>query len=263
MDSAPTSRRPNGASHSDAEVEEMSPSMGQVNLFLVSSALRTRFGVFDYASRVQQTLETCLSIAERTTADIILIDGGQEVPGQTEIELLRRYAVELVSFAQDANVRGFQATDNHDVVKNGVELYMYTAYLKSLYETGLYRRYSRIYKISGRYVLNDDFDPEFHQHAAGKFVVSSPRPSQFRAEVTRGVSYQRMSRLWSCDSRNLDYVLNIYQTMLADFVQTVNSGGYIDIEHLLYKHLAPDFVVSPASIGVTGMLAPNGVAVID
>jgi hypothetical protein len=237
--------------------------MNHASLFLVSSALKTRFGVFDYASRVQQTLETCLSIAQRATADIILIDGGQEVPGQAEVELLRRYVVELVSFAQDANVRGFQATDNHDVVKNGIELYMYATYLKSLYETGLYRKYSRIYKISGRYILNGDFDPDFHQGAEGKFVISSPQPSQFPAQVTRGVAYQRMSRLWSCDSKNLDYVLKLYQTMLADFIQTVNSGGYIDIEHLLYKHLSPEVVVSPHSVGVGGMLAPNGITVAD
>lgn len=237
--------------------------MNQPSLFLVSSALKTRFGVFDYPSRVQQTLETCASIAKRLSADIILIDGGQEVPDPSEVQYLRQHVVELVSFSQDANVRQLQGIENHDVVKNGIELYMYASYLKNLYETGLYRKYSRIYKISGRYVLNEEFDEDFHAGAQGKVVIGLPRSSQFSAELTGGVSQQYMSRLWSCDSALVEYIVRLYQDMLADFFRIVNAGRYIDIEHLLYKHLLPSLVVSSSSIGVSGLLAPNGVSVRD
>jgi hypothetical protein len=237
--------------------------MNPPSLFLVSSALKTRFGVFDYPSRVQQTLETCASITKRLSADIILIDGGQEVPDPLEVQYLRQHVVELVSFSQDANVRQLQGIENQHVVKNGIELYMYASYLKSLYETGLYRKYSRIYKISGRYVLNEEFDADFHAGAQGKMVIGLPRPSQFPAELTGGVSQQYMSRLWSCDSAALDYVVWLYHAMFAEFIQVINAGRYIDIEHLLYKFLAKDLILSPSRIGVSGILAPFGFTVRD
>jgi hypothetical protein len=223
-------------------------------LFLVSSALKTRFGVFDYPSRLQQTIDTCNSISAKAQADIILIDGGQEAPSLAEVEYLRQHVVELVSFAQDAEVKRFQSIENHDIVKNGVELYMYAYYLKNLYETGLYRKYSRIFKMSGRYTLNEDFNLDVHTQAKGKIVISSPRSSQFSPELTGGVMHQYMSRLWSCDVSILDYVVRIYQAMLSEFIQVVNFGRYIDIEHLLYKHINRDAVVFPTSILIRNLL---------
>lgn len=232
-------------------------------LFLVSSALKTRFGVFDYPSRLHQTLETCHSISAKASADIILIDGGQEAPSLAEVEYLRQHVVELVSFSHDANVKNFQSVENHDIVKNGIEIYMFASYLKNLYETGLYRKYSRIFKISGRYYLSDDFDINLHLQAAGKFVISSSRDSHFLPEVTGGVNKQYMSRLWSCDSVILDAIVNVYRSMLDHFLRQINSGLYIDIEHLLYKHLPTSMVLELPNIGVSGLLAPNGYAVRD
>jgi hypothetical protein len=38
----------------------------------------------------------------------------------------------------------------------------------------------------------------------------------------------------------------------------LNSGGYIDIEHLLFVHLDPSKIQKIAKIGIEGNIAPNG-----
>ncbi len=94
-------------------------------------------------------------------------------------------------------------------------------------------------------------------------VISLPRPSQFSAELTGGINHQYMSRLWSCDTSLMDYLVRLYRVMLTDFFEIVNIGRYIDIEHLLYKHLDRGITTSADNIGVTGLLAPNGAVIKD
>jgi len=43
----------------------------------------------------------------------------------------------------------------------------------------------------------------------------------------------------------------------------LNSGGYIDIEHLLFSHLREELIQRISKIGVQGNIAPNGNRVSD
>ena len=83
--------------------------------------------------------------------------------------------------------------------------------------------------MSGRYVLNDDFDLEKHVSAKDKIVVRGPYTSQFNAQITCGVTLQYMSRLWSFDASLIDYIVEVYKQMFGHMQNRLQEGGYIDI----------------------------------
>ena len=60
------------------------------------------------------------------------------------------------------------------------------------------------------------------------------------------------------DRSRLDEVVEVYENSLAFFAERLSAGGYVDIEHVLYKFLNPDNVKEIANLGVEGCIAPNG-----
>jgi hypothetical protein len=161
-------------------------------------------------------------------------------------------------------VKNIQRSDSWDIVKNMIEVVMYASFF-DLMLTGKAKlpAYRRIFKLSGRYILNNDFDYNMHMSADGMIVIRGPFASQFRPEITGGVGLQYMSRLWSFDARLLQYVRDKYIEMFNHMNARLRSGGYIDIEHLLFYHLDANMIQNPKAIGVEGNIAPNGMRVSD
>ena len=62
-------------------------------LFLVSSAIHVKHGIYNTKERLDQTIATCASIkAKVPNADIIILDGGHEHLTDDEKEILREVA---------------------------------------------------------------------------------------------------------------------------------------------------------------------------
>ena len=90
------------------ENQEQSQTQNK-SLFLVSSAIHTRFGVYKKYERVEQTIDTCKSIRERVPdADIIILDGGEKDLAEDEKKLLSPYIDGFYSFADAENVKQVQ-----------------------------------------------------------------------------------------------------------------------------------------------------------
>jgi hypothetical protein len=111
--------------------------------------------------------------------------------------------------------------------------------------------------MSGRYVINDLFDPELYKTEADKIIIGRKHKSQFPVEVTQQ-PWQYMARLWSWPIALLDEVISVYDYSFAHFNERVTNGGYTDIEHVLAKFLNPAHVVEVDQVGVEGAIAPNG-----
>jgi hypothetical protein len=97
-----------------------------------------------------------------------------------------------------------------------------------------------------------------HIDAKDKIIIRGPFTSQFTSSQTGGVIFQYMSRLWSFDSEMLPDIAQAYGRMFKDMNMVLTSGGYIDIEHLLFVHLDSSKIQKIAKIGVEGNIAPNG-----
>lgn len=239
--------------------------MSQKNesLFLVSSAIHTTHGIFTPEQRLKQTIETCKSIKSRCPAHIMIIDGGDKDLSDDEKKELSPHIDTFVSFCDSPQLKNILVIPSQDIVKNMAEIMTFGTMFEQLLENGEYKNYKRIFKMSGRYTLNDTFNYDTHYNAMGKIIIRGPFTSQFPSSVTGNVIFQYMSRLWSFDSELLPEIAQVYRNMFANMNQVLSSGGYIDIEHLLFSHLREDLIQRISKIGVEGNIAPNGNGVSD
>ena len=67
-----------------------------------------------------------------------------------------------------------------------------------------------------------------------------------------------MARLWSWPAALIDQTIQVYEDSFIFFAERVAVGGYVDIEHVLYKFLPADQVHEIQNLGVEGCIAPNG-----
>lgn len=72
-----------------------------------------------------------------------------------------------------------------------------------------------------------------------------------------------MSRLWSWPADQTQTVIDTYQEGLVFIAEVFASGGYCDIEHMLFKFLPANLVTEVDLVGVRGNIAPNGMAIRD
>lgn len=236
----------------------------QVNKYavIVTSAINTKFGVYSSDQRLAQTLDTIASIRTRIPGCTIFL---LEISGvsltESQAQVLNQQVDYLMDFTTDPNVVGlYNSTDNWDVVKNVTEVMCFGTALKRLsQDTGALKDFQRVFKVSGRYVLDDRFDIGFYdayqnQHS---MVIGTKQTSQFPYAVTQ-VEAQYMCRLWSWPTVLNDEVIAAYDNSLNYMYQRLAAGGYADIEHCLYKFLDPAKVINRDVMGVVGNIAPNG-----
>lgn len=237
-----------------------------MNTFIVSSAICTKFGVFDTQTRLQQTLNTIKSIKDVCNdAHIVVMECSGEVPPDAIISELDNNCDTLISLSQWEEVHElYDSTDNWDIVKNATEMLCFHKVLEIIKENNISPS-GRIFKISGRYTITDEFDLSLYDQSCilDKIVIKKSSPSQFDDAVTGGIKDQYMSRLWSFPSSELDNISEVFENMLWYMSECLVTGGYVDIEHCLYKFLDHNKVVELEKIGVSGLLGPNGNLVND
>jgi hypothetical protein len=240
-------------------------------LWLCSSALHTRHGVFSAEKRLEQTVSTLESIkAVDPSARILIIESGAEAGITTEeSDKLKPYIEGLLNFNPDVQVQEIykMADTNWDVAKNLTELVVFGKALDFIIrqQPELLEGIDRVFKISGRYRLNENFDISKHLDPKmnESYIFATRRVSQFPAIVTDGLTHQFFSRLWSWPTQKTALVFFRYNLMIEDFVGTMAQKKYRDIEHLLFRYFSGPFSVELPNIGIQGELGPNGVLVKD
>jgi hypothetical protein len=231
--------------------------------FVVTSAINSKFGVFSPAERLTQTLDTIKSIRDRVpTAKIFIMECCGTPLTDEQRTALAKVCNVLIDFSTNADVQAMYDNDNWDVVKNGTEIMCFGNALEMLRDAGEFKDVDRIHKMSGRYILNNLFDPDTYEDTDVKkmFVIGPKYKSQFPIEVTT-VPLQYMARLWSWPVELLDDTIEIYRNSFIFFAERVSQGGYVDIEHVLYKFLPQQQVHEIENLGVEGCIAPNGQAI--
>jgi hypothetical protein len=232
------------------------------HLFIVTSAINSKFGIYKPEQRLEQTLATIQCLRERVPECKIIVMECTGVNLTAEQEAaLEATSDELYDFTSDPDVQQlYHSTDNWDIVKNVTEIMCFGRLLKYAKFEGDLTGYDRIHKMSGRYLLNNEFDLRVYEDNPDKIIIGPKHKSQFPFEVT-GIELQYMARLWSWPGRLTDEVIKVYDDSLLYISQRMRAGGYADIEHVLYKFLPTEHVKEIAKLGVEGNIAPNGVAI--
>lgn len=236
--------------------------------FIITSALNTRFGVYSANQRLVQTLDTIASIKTRSPiGHITFVEMGGLPLLDEQRDILQQFVDVLIDFSKDESViQIYNSTNNWDIVKNSTEIQVFGQTLQMILDNQKeYAGIDRFFKLSGRYVLNEDFKIKDYNKAKykDKIVFAKRRNSQFDPKVTGGVVNQYMSRCWSFPASEITNIDKMFTGMQLCMLDILRKGGYIDIEHLLFLYTDPTKVLEVDKIGVQGLLGPNGILVRD
>lgn len=229
--------------------------------FVVTSAVNSKFGIYNSAERLAQTIITLQNIRFKVPgAKIIVMECAGTPLTDAQSNLIEEHCDLLLDFSRDPDVIAIYQSDNWDVVKNSTEIMCFGRALRMCQDDGDFAGLDRIHKMSGRYILNDEFNLDVYEQHPDRIIIGPKYTSQFSYEIT-GIRLQYMARLWSWPTVQTECIIQVYNNSLAYIGQRVNQGGYADIEHVLYKFLPEELVTELAVLGVEGSIAPNGVAI--
>lgn len=234
-------------------------------LIVLTSALNTKFGVHTNQQRLEQMLASIASIRTHAPgADIAVVEMGGIPPTDQQIDTIKSQIDYYYNFSNDEAVQGiFHSTENWDIVKNTTEVMVFGNLLTQLIEDGTVEQYDRIFKMSGRYQLNQHFDLDYYRSVPDRIVVLQRRHSQFPPYMTDNKLFQYMSRLWSWPAQATSVVADAYSKGFVDMAERISAGGYFDIEHMLFHYLPAESVTEISRVGLSGLLGPNGAVIED
>jgi hypothetical protein len=230
--------------------------------FIVTSAINSRFGIFPPIERLAQTISTIESIRKHVPdSKIVLMEVTGVALTEEQSEVLSGIADVFLDFTEEEDVRKlYNSTDNWDIVKNGTEIMCFGQALKILNDDKEFDGIDRVHKMSGRYLINDQFDVGLYERETDKIIIGKKYQSQFDPKLTQQ-TWQYMARLWSWPIQLTDKIITVYKQSFEHFNERVSNGGYTDIEHVLAKFLPTEHVLEIDQVGVEGTIAPNGAAI--
>ena len=239
------------------------------SLVIVTSAVESRFGIYKPQERLDMTLATIANLRERIPDVSIAISevSGAGLKAEYEDQLMEACDVYL-DFTTNAEVNEIYTNpawyDNWDIVKNLTELTTFPLALKAIRDSGDIWGNERLFKMSGRYLLNDKFDIEWYNARPQRFkiVIGKRYPSQFPFEVTQ-LREQYMARLLSWPIAMHENMIQYYENACNYMRQRLLAGGYADIEHCLFYALPKEHVLEVEEVGVYGNIAPNGHPIVN
>jgi hypothetical protein len=248
--------------------------------FIITSAIETSLGPLPRDVRILQTMDTVRSIYKfYPDAKTVLVEGGSRLPTSPLWEQLLKMVHVFMDMTNNDQIQHLQqnvishVNNKHEMggtsglAKTVAEL---TLMLNALDAINNHpdmvpaRQVDRIFKISGRYQLSPLFDASVYEDAGMKYVFKRREASWMDADHchTIGADHGFSSRLWSFDIGLLDSTQERLQAAMDDMME-ISSTNYIDMEHLLYKHIGPSQSIELDNTHLFGTLGPNVSLVYD
>jgi hypothetical protein len=219
-------------------------------VFFINHALSVnQLSVYNDEQRFEQTLGTVESIDKYCPNNVkFIFDSSPNIPKDEYLQELNRRGVSVLYVGQEPSIKKFSDMGQRSVA----ESIAFNIFLKWFKEQKIESK--RIYKLSGRYRINENFvlNDESHKDA---FVFATALDSWMSKEQQKISGANKLYRLrfW-----HMDYsCLNTFCLMMPTISEDCMKYG-IDVEHSYYKHLHMRHVVEVDKIGVSGNIAPTG-----
>lgn len=233
-------------------------------LFIVtSSIIPFKIGSFHSSEeRFNQTLDTIKSIREKVPNFMIWITESSpvELPKEYSEELIRQsdYYVEhyndevLKQLYENLN----KCPEKFDFGKSLLET-------RSLFNTFVQIQdldFTRAFKISGRYTLNDEFNIADYESRIlnNHYVMQVHQMKDDLFNLICGVDGQVTTGLWSFDKSLLNETIQMYQKCFSYMDTMMSYTGGIDIEHSIYKWIDHKKVIRVPFLGINRNHGPSG-----
>lgn len=235
-------------------------------IFFVTSGLNVESGMVSLPQRFEQTLASAESIRRRIPGSkIVLLEGGKYPLTLAQREKLQSVYDDVLDFTYHPTIQ-FAHNQNVNVmyIKGPCEALM-------MYEACrlITQPVDRVFKLSGRYYLTDQFDISQHQ-ASGKYVFKTKDPgvhyyhdnkddadSQLSNIEQYYTPFQYKTRLYSFCGTMLPLATHNYQQLFQTMINSYINHGYIDLEHSVYRVVGPELIKETPVIGVGGVQAEN------
>jgi hypothetical protein len=222
-------------------------------LFIVTSALNPNMGVINREDRLEQTLDGLKSLREKCPEAIILLaEGSPEKVEQDKIRALDGLVDLVADFSGDKDISQFANSGRKSEAEN---VLMLKVLLLLKQEPGIMRllqSVNRIYKFSGRTILDDKFDIYDHAHF-GKYVFKKRMPTWLQGERAEVFTDLLITRLFSfCPSLIDDYFVVCRRNL-----QVILETG-IDTEHAHFFNIDSDKLIELDKIHCRGTVAGTG-----
>jgi len=254
-------------------------------LFLVGSALKhfqeDKFSAYDEEQRFEQTLETIECIRKKVPESyVVLFECSSRSIDEKQKDILKEKCDLFLEFYNEPVIQ--QIYEN---LEKGPELITYG---KSLLETrgllnalytikqhNLFSDSQRVFKLTGRYLLNDDFNIQDYESKflEGKYIIKRleylPQETENYDEkelenvyaYLYGARGMMITGLWSFDRMLFNEAVNSLEKTFKYMEKMIQYTAGTDVEHSLYRFINNNNIISIPNLGLTmvkGMSGENG-----
>lgn len=226
------------------------------NWWIVTSALATS-GAFTQVEKFHQTVLTLTSILKKSSNNkIIFLEGSNhEIVGahrRTIASIVDQYC----EYWHQTEFQNLFLSPNRERqnLKSSMETYLLHN-MCHYYLTNLVQPSDRVFKLSGRYKLNDQFSLHTHEMQKNKWCFA---PASYGASIGYDRPGQLSTRLYSfCGSQIAD-AARIFKEVYDTILQEHERGSWTDIEHTMFNLIPPEKRVHANVIGVEGNFSKCG-----
>jgi len=254
-------------------------------LFLVGLALKhfqeDKFSAYDEEQRFQQTLETIECIRNKVPESyVVLFECSSKPIDEKKKDILKEKADLFLEFYKEPVLQ--QIYENlekrPELITYGKSLLETRGLLNALYaikQHNLFSDSQRVFKLTGRYLLNDDFDIKDYESKflEGKYVLKRyeylPQEAENYDEkelenvyaYLYGAKGMMITGLWSFDRMLFNEIVESLEKSFIYMEKMMQYTSGTDVEHSLYRFINKDNIISIPNLGLTmvkGMSGENG-----
>jgi len=223
------------------------------NIFCIISAIGNDYGIFSYQERLNQLKNTIESV--RTYApgsDIVIYDASEDPLPNEDLNLLKSLVNQVTVLNEDTYVKFLKfnskdPTPNKFEKKSIGEIQATIAFLEFLKTHPI--KYKRVFKIAGRYNLNENFN---------LYNYESERRCVF---VEKENWYGKMVfpiRLWSFDYDQVDFLLHIFYNIQKHTYDLVTETKKFEIIEYTFTKFLEKFQVKCVEVKPIGLSGLSG-----
>lgn len=219
-------------------------------IFFINHALKVnQLSVYNEEERFKQTIETLDSIDKYCPSNQVLIfDSSPERPKVEYFQELSDRGAIIFYTGDEPDVKKFSQLGQRSIAECITFIYFLSWFNKHEFQA------KRIYKLSGRYRLNENFIKD-EERFKDSFVFSTALDSWMPKHRQDSIGVDKLFRLrcWHMDFN----LLETFTLTLPKILQDCSTYG-IDVEHSYYKNLHTYKTIELDKIGVCGNIAPSG-----
>jgi hypothetical protein len=251
-------------------------------LFLVGSALKhfkeSEFSAFTEQQRFEQTLKTIECVKEKVpTSYIILFECSYSSISEEHKNILRDKCNLFLDFSDESVLQAIYENiqKRPELITYGKSLLETRGLLNTLYyikEHNIFSDSQRVFKLTGRYLLNEYFDISDYKSRflEERYVIKKyeylPQEAENYDEkelenvyaYLYGAQGMMVTGLWSFDRLLFNEITESLEKAFRYMEKMLQYTAGTDVEHSLYRFLNKKNVISIPNLGLTTLKGMEG-----